>query len=125
MNLSFRNAIKLLLAGLALFVGMGLSPATAAADTTGDSAVVQVAKAPAAVQAVESAKIPWDVWCSWSWNSKRVDYQCTVRAGYVRVWADCIGWGRVYTGWVGVGQHHLWVDCGSYTLGSFGRNFSD
>lgn len=59
-------------------------------------------------------------YCSYSWNSRRVDSYCTVYSGYVELWGQCSNGGYYYAGWLPPGNWHSWVDCGGYFLWQFG-----
>ncbi|MFC3893282.1 hypothetical protein ACFOWZ_17555 [Lentzea rhizosphaerae] len=58
--------------------------------------------------------------CSWTATAQRVDANCSVVSGQVRLYGRCSNGGTYYTPWVGRGNWHLWVTCGSYRLLSFG-----
>lgn len=61
-----------------------------------------------------TAQATW--YCYWVKSATRVDADCTVYSGYVRMWGYCSNGYYYFTPWVGVGRWLLWVDCGGYQL---------
>lgn len=112
---AIKRMTSVLLMALALFgsvATMNASAAVAAAPQAVQQDVVQQSGDEVGVQATYR--------CTWSANSQRVDANCTVTSGEVRLYGRCSNGGTYYSPWVGRGSWHLWVTCGSYRLLSFG-----
>lgn len=113
------SAIKRMMSALLLVLGLfgGVATMNAAA------AVAAPAAAPQAVvqtQSGDEVGVQANWRCDWVATAYRVDANCVVYSGYVRMWGRCSNGGTYYTPWVGVGRWHLWVNCGGYRLLSFG-----
>ncbi|MET8757139.1 hypothetical protein [Lentzea sp. NPDC004782] len=113
------SATKRIMSALLLVLGLfgGVATMNAAAAVAAPHAVVQ-----SGTQTGDQVGIQANWRCDWTATSRRVDANCSVASGYVRMWGRCSNGGTYYTPWVGVGRWHLWVDCGSYYLLSFGFN---
>jgi hypothetical protein len=108
------SAIKRMTSVLLLVLGLfgGVATMNASAAVAAAPQVVQQSGSEVGVQATYR--------CDWTATARRVDAYCTVVSGQVRLYGRCSNGGTYYTPWVGPGRWHLWVDCGSYYLNSFG-----
>jgi len=117
--------MQVVLALVGVFAATVVAQGTASAATTTKSAPVAQA-AQQTVQLAQGAQTTQGVhpnasyYCSYTWNSQRVDANCNVYSGYVRLWGTCSNGYTYYTPWVTGYGWHLWVTCGSYRLLRFG-----
>jgi hypothetical protein len=93
----------------------GARVAIAAMALLGGIGIAAPASAGAATPKIESADTVQASWsCSYTQDYYRIDANCTVYSGYIRLRSYCNGYGYIATVYVGAGSWYLWNNCYPY-----------